>query len=356
MTHKEHFFIGTYASGPKDGIFRLTISPEHGGILDYKLLAEASAASYLILNARENRLYAVCESGSEDGAVRSYQITTDKAGTPELQLINEVASGGKGPCHLALSSDERFLVTANYGSGGAAVLPLRGDGGLDAPVQTIPHSGSGPNKQRQQGPHAHSVTFSPDGAYFFVCDLGTDSIEGYRLHGGNTETPAEHASRYKAAPGSGPRHFTFGKNGHYAYALNELSSDLIVFRYESEAGELTEIQTISALSPTYSGGNTAAAVRINPEGTLLYASNRGEDSIAVFSIDPQKRTLRDSGRFPSGGRTPRDFNFSRAWTYMVTANQDSDTVCLLAKEDGSPLYLRQLGTAEIHRPVCVCPF
>ncbi len=356
MTNKEYFFIGTYASGPGDGIFRLTISPEHGGILDTVLLAEASAATYVILNADKNRLYAACESGSERGSLQSYKIITGKKSGPELKLINEVSSGGQGPCHLALSADEGYLAAANYVSGGGAVLKLRPDGGLEGPEQTFQHSGSGPNKERQKGPHAHSVTFSPDGAYFFICDLGTDFIEGYRMQSRDKGRPAEPASRFKAAAGSGPRHFTFGTAGRRAYVLNELSSDIIVLNYDSDRGELTEIQTISALSPSFSGSSTAAAVRINPEGKFLYASNRGEDSIAVFSIDPQSGTLTDSGRFASGGRTPRDFNFSGGGNRLLTANQDSDTVCILAKDDGGPLYSRQLDSAEIHRPVCVCPY
>ena len=199
-----------------------------------------------------------------------------------------------------------MLIVANYGSGSVASFPIEADGRLGELKSLMQHSGSSANPRRQRGPHAHGVFLSPDNRFVFVPDLGLDQIRSYKINPATAELIPNEPAFAAVKPGSGPRHFAFHPNGKFAYSLHEMGSMVTAFSYNTSAGTLTELQTISTLPPDFKGENNSAEIEVDSKGRFLYASNRGHDSITQFAIDP-KGTLRVVGNTPTGGNIPRNF-------------------------------------------------
>src|SRR5262249_9666683 len=159
-----------------------------------------------------------------------------------------------------------------------------------------------------------------------AADLGLDKVLVYKLGAKGALTPNDPPAA-TLPPGSGPRHLAFSPNGHFVYLADEMKSNLTVFSWDATHGTLKELQTISILPADYTGtGNSAAEVQVHPSGKFVYASNRGHDSIAIFSADPQTGKLTLVGHQPTEGKTPRNFGIDPTGSYLLAANQQSDSV------------------------------
>jgi len=317
------------------------------------LAAEAEHPSFLELDFKRRLLFAVNElnefEGKPTGAVSAFSI--DRA-TGKLTLLNQRASMGAGPCHLTLDKEGRRLLVANYGGGNLAVLPVGPDGRLGEAVDVVQHSGRSVHPERQKGPHAHGVTLDPANRFAFVCDLGLDKILAYRYDAQRGKlSPAEPAFAAVKA-GSGPRHMVFRPDGRFAYVINELTSTVTVFRYDPEAGVLAEVETVSTLPPYFDGPNTGAEIGVHPTGKYLYVSNRGHNSVVLFSVDADQGTLTYVEEQGTGGSKPRHFGIQPSAKHLVIANQDSDTL-LACRIDAGNGRLKPSGIfASAPSPVC----
>jgi 6-phosphogluconolactonase len=180
--------------------------------------------------------------------------------------------------------------------------------------------------QRQDGPHAHCVAISPDDHFALVADLGLDEVLIYRLNAATARMEANNPQFVKVAPGSGPRHLAFHPNGRFLYLINEMGSSIITFAYDAPAGTLSELQTVSTLPKDFKGQNDDAEIQVHPSGKFVYGSNRGNDSIAVFAVDPKAGTLKLVEIVPSQGKTPRGFGIDPTGAYLIAANQNSDNM------------------------------
>jgi 6-phosphogluconolactonase len=239
---------------------------------------------------------------------------------------------------------------ANYGGGSVACLPIQDDGSLKAPSATIQHAGSGPDPNRQKNPHAHSINVDPANKYAFAADLGLDKVLIYKFDsaaGTLTENGAG-----TVPPGSGPRHFAFHPAGKYAYVINEMTSTVTAYAYDAEKGALKELQTLSTLVEPVKGNSTAEVV-VHPSGKFLYGSNRGHDSIAVFTIDQESGRLTAAGHTPTGGKTPRGFSVDPTGSYLLAGNQNSGTISVF-KIDQQTGALTAVGEPiAAPSPVCI---
>jgi 6-phosphogluconolactonase len=270
----------------------------------------------------------------------------------QLTRLNQVSSGGPGPCHLAIERTGRCVVVANYGGGSVAAYPLKDDGSLGDAASFVQHQGKSLNPQRQEGPHAHGVTFDPAGKLVFIPDLGLDKIMIYRIDGATAKLTPNDPPSVALKPGSGPRHFVFHPDGRAAYAINELASTVTVFGYDAKRGALTAQQTISTLPDGYSGPSTTAEIEVHPRGKFLYASNRGYDSIAVFAVN-RNGTLKLLDNVSTQGKTPRNFAIEPTGEWLWAANQGTDTLVLfrIDQKTGIPIAAGQV--LELGAPVCV---
>ncbi|NJM06386.1 lactonase family protein [Candidatus Gracilibacteria bacterium] len=320
-------FVGSYASADQPGIYAFSFDDEDGTL---KLLTQCDGIerpSFLALARANTLLFSVSEANG--GAV--WVCDLDR-GSGEITPRQQQPSGGDWPCHLATDNAGSAVFVANYGSGTAARLPLATDGSLGPMSGFVQHSGSGPNADRQEGPHAHSTTLTPDGRFAVVADLGIDRLMIYAI---DAHGALRFHSEAATAPGAGPRHAVFHPGGSMLYVANELDCTVSAYRYDAAAGTLNVLQILPTL-PDDAPETTVADIHIGPD-RRLYVSNRGHNSIAVYSIgDDGLLTL--LGIPSCGGDWPRNFAVAPDGRYVLVANQYSGEVVVLpVQQEGEPL-------------------
>ena len=349
-------FFGTYTGAKSKGIYVSRIDPATGRLTAPELAAESVNPSFLAVHPNRRFLYAVNElgeyNGKPGGAVSAFAIDA-RAG--KLTLLNQQSSGGGGPCHLVVDKAGRNVLVANYGGGSVAVLPIQEGGRLGEATAFIQHTGSSVNPRRQKEPHAHSINLDTANRFAFAADLGLDRILVYRFDAAKgTLTPNEPPFAI-VAPGAGPRHFAFHPRGRFAYVINEMQCTVTAFSYNARRGELVEVQTISTLpagqdmSPNFS----TAEVQAHPSGKFLYGSNRGHDSIIVFTIEPKTGKLTYVENQSTRGKTPRNFGIDPTGKFLLAANQGSDTVVGFRIDDKTGCLTPTGHVVEVGAPVCV---
>jgi 6-phosphogluconolactonase len=346
-------YVGTYTGPKSKGIYAYRYDPKTGQYTSMGVAAEIQNPSWLVTDPHHRFLYAVTEIGNDaktHATISSYSINPK---TGALKFLNKVDSGGGGACHLVVDQTGKTLFVANYGSGSVASFAIHADGSIGDRTGFDQQSGSSVNPQRQRGPHAHEVVLSPDNRFLFVPNLGSDKIMIYRIDAAKgTLTPNDPAS-VSVKAGLGPRHFTFDRNGKFAYLICEMGSTVVAFSYDAAKGSLTQIQAIATLPPDFSGENNSAEIHVDRSGRFLYASNRGNDSITVFRIDAGKGTLTKVQVAPTRGNIPRNFVIDPTGKYLLAANQKSDQIVLFAidPKDGQ---LKPTGqTLDVGAPVCI---
>jgi 6-phosphogluconolactonase len=348
-----YLYVGTYTGPNSKGIYAFRYDASQLALEPLGAVGEMPRPSFLALSPDRRFLYAVSELGNDgksEGYVYAFAI---ESATGKLAFLNRQPSGGGGACHLVVDKSGKFLLVANYGSGSAASFPLKPDGSIGDRISKIQFDGSGPNSARQRGPHAHAVVLSPDNRFLFVPDLGTDRVQILRFDSSNgslaRNTPAEVAVK----PGAGPRHFAFSPDGRFAYVLCEMGSLVVAFRYDSSTGRLTEIQSASTLPDGFAGENNSAEIVVDPDGRFLYASNRGHDSVAVFSIDRETGKLERIQIESTQGRTPRNFTIDPIGRHLLVADQDSNRIVLFNRDAQTGKLVFVAKTEDAPSPVCL---
>ena len=340
------FYIGTYTKpeGSK-GIYLQRLNLETGAMTPPELAAEVQNPTFLAFHPNGTHLYAAVETGS--GAVAGFSLNAEG----KLEKLNEQPSKGGGACHIAVDGKGRYALVANYGGGSVAALPIGKDGHLVAATGFAQHTGSSANPQRQKEPHAHSIYSDAEGKFVYACDLGTDQVLVYRLdQGQGTLTPHEPAFA-KLAPGSGPRHLALHERG-FAYVINELLNTVTTFQHDAAAGTLKEIQTIPTLPEGFTGQNSTAEIFIHPNGKFVYGSNRGHDSIVVYSIGENGHlTLVD--HTSTQGKHPRNFAIDPSGKFLLVANQNTDNIVSFRIDSATGKLTPTGHTAQLGAPVCI---
>ena len=319
-------YVGTYTNHGSKGIYAFRLDSATGELTSLGLAAETAEPSFLAVDSSGRFLYAANETanynGQPTGAVSAFAIDPK---TGKLSFLNKVSSRGEDPAHVALDRTDRYALVSNYTGGSAAVFPVLKDGRLGEASWFVQHQGSSVNPERQKGPHAHAIALSPDNRFAVVADLGLDQLLVYGFDAAKGTLGAK-PQIVTASPGAGPRHLVFSSDSRFLYAINELQSTVATYSYDSATGALHELQTISTLPKGFSGSNTAAEIEIHPSGRFLFASNRGDDSIAVFAIDSLTGTLTQVETHATGGKTPRNFAIDPAGSWLLAANQDSEDI------------------------------
>ncbi len=353
---KLRIYVGTYTSpqtGSK-GIYLFELDTQTEALEARGLVSEVASPSFLAVHPHRRFLYAVGEimefQGKKAGAVSAFLINHD---TGKLTLLNQQPSGGQGPCHVTVEPGGKCVLVANYTSGTVAALPIDNNGRLEAPKSVIQHQGSGPNTRRQASPHAHSINVDPAGRFALAPDLGADKVFIYRFDASAGTLVANDPPAAKPAPGSGPRHFAFHPAGRFAYVINELASTVTAFTYDAAHGALSEIQTISTLPAGFSEPSFTADIHVHPSGKFLYGSNRGHDSLAIFSIDRETGRLTPIGHQSTRGKWPRNFAIDPSGRWLLAANQNSNSLVLFRIDPQTGLLTPTGTIAEVPSPSCV---
>lgn len=337
-------YVGTYTNGDSKGIYRFQVDPVSGQVDHVKAVAEIGGPTYLTISQNNDYLYSVAKVG-EDGGVAAYSINEEH----DLTLINHQVEAGSPPCHVSLDGSSQYLFTANYHKGTADVFSINENGQLSKTLSTVQHEGNGPNEARQEKAHAHFAGITPDGNFLCVVDLGTDKIAMYKVEEGKLSLHKE----ITVKPGSGPRHIRFHPNGKTAYVNAELSSEVIVFEYDHDNGHLKEIQVLSTLPENFEEENTGGALHLSDDGRFLYASNRGHDSIALFTIDENTGQITLNSFTSTEGSHPRDFSIDPTGQFIFAANKDSNNIVQFSRNQETGELTKTGIELSIPNPVCV---
>ncbi len=346
------FYIGTYTSGESQGIYLSSLNLEDGSLAQPTLAAELENPSFLAINAAHDHLYAVGEvSNFKDkasGAVSAFAINED--GT--LKLLNQEATGGRGPCHILLGPDEKTALVANYGGGSFTSLPLTDDGKLKPAASVMQQVGSSIDKSRQQGPHAHGMYLVPGTKLALGVDLGVDKVMIYDVTD-EGELKTHDPAFIEITPGSGPRHLAINKSGDKIYVLNEMASTVDVFQFDPQTGKSQHLQKLSTLPKDFNGNNTTAEIFLHPNGKWLYCSNRGHNSLAVFHVDPETGKLTFVEHASSMGETPRSFQIAPQGKHLLIANQNSSNIVVYEINQENGTLTSNGHQIDVPNPCCI---
>ena len=312
--------------------------------------------SYLTVHPSNGCLYATSEVfGWNEGTVTAYRF--DRA-SGRLIYLNKQPTLGSMPAYCSIDRTGRFLLVANYAIGplddlpgkSVAVLPIRGDGGVDPAAASAAHSGSGPNRARQERSHAHCIMASPDNRTVVVADLGIDSLVSYRFDA-KTGTILPGAATGLAA-GAGPRHFAFHPDGTKAFVINELDSTIHALAYDAASGGFSVLDSVSALPGGDHVESHCASIQISPDGRFIYGANRGHNSIVIYEVDQASGKLTLVGLESTRGATPRDHVIDPTGRFLLVCNQDADRVVIF-RRDAATGRLSDTGKPiETGTPMC----
>ena len=348
-------YIGTYpeSTGSK-GIYAYRFDAATGALTSLDFQADTKNPSFLAADRGGRFLYAVNEigdyQGQHAGSVSAFAMDRSNG---KLTPLNTVSTKGSGPCHLMVDNTGKMLVVANYDGGSVAAFPIGADGKLGEASSFDQHTGKGANPERQEGPHAHCAVISPNNRFVFVADLGLDKIFAYRIDPATGKMTANDPPTTSVAAGAGPRHFAIHPNHRWAYAINEINNTITAFRYDNERGTLSETQSISTLPADFHGENTTAEIAVHPGGKFLYGSNRGHDSIAVYSIDQKSGKLTQVEDVPTQGKEPRNFAIDPLGNFLLAANQKSGNIVQFRIDRKTGKLTPTGATVNIPAPVAI---
>ena len=246
--------------------------------------------------------------------------------TGKLKFLGKVPTHGAHPCHLTVDKSGKYVVVVNYFGGTVESFPVKGDGQLGEAASVARHTGSSVNKERQEAPHPHGVKVSPDSRFAVVADLGIDKLMIHRFSLKDGSLTPNNPPSAELSAGAGPRHLAFSPNGKFVFTVNELNSTVSAFACDLSGGSLRLNQTISTLPKDFKGENSGAEIEVSPSGKVLYISNRGHNSIAVFSIDDTKGTLTPLEHVSTQGKTPRGFGIDPSGSHLIVGNQDTQNL------------------------------
>jgi 6-phosphogluconolactonase len=339
-------YIGTYGKG----VYAFRFDSASASVEPLGMVGAVVNPSWVTAGRDYKHLYAVSELDKVQGAIAAFGINRK---TGALTVLNSESSGGEAPCYAAVDHTGKVLIVANYVTGGVSSYPIERDGRIGRMASLMTAEGHGPNEARQEGPHAHEAVIAADNKRVYVPDLGLDHIRIYRLDPETAKLVPNDPPYVQEEGGSGPRHIVFSKNGKYAYLISEIKPVVTVLRHDETNGSLEVVQTAATLPRDFSGENTGAEIRLDPDGKFLYTSNRGADTIQVFAVDPANGTIRMIQTISTQGKTPRGFALDPTGQYLLVGNQASNNLVVMKIDRDSGKLIATGQTFDVPSPVDV---
>jgi 6-phosphogluconolactonase len=341
-------YVGTYTNKTDSkGIYEFRFDATTGKMSVPEVAADSRDPSWVAVHPNGRFLYAANEAGKAS-RVSAFAIEPESG---KLTLLNQLPALGEDPCHLSFDRTGKFLLVANYTSGNVAVFPILPDGKLGEHTALVEDQGAGgPNKERQEGPHAHWIAASEHNRSVYVADLGLDRVLVYKFDPAKG-TLGPSATPWEAKPGTGPRHIAGSRDGKFLYVLGELESTVTVLA--NEGGPPRLLQTLPMLPAGFTARNDAAEIAIHPSGKFLYASNRGHDSIVAYAINPHRGTLTQVEDVPTGGKEPRHFAIDPTGKFLLAENQLSDSIVEFRIDPRTGKLTPTGETLNLPSPVCI---
>ncbi len=338
-------YVGTYG----EGIHAYRYDAASGKLESLGMVGKVVNPSFLAADRSYKYLYAASEvEGNTPGAVAGFAINRS---TGALTALNSRSAEGLAPCHLAVDHTGKMLLAANYTSGSVPVYPIESDGSIGALSGLMKATGSGPDKKRQEGPHAHETVFSPDNKFAYVPDLGLDEIRIYKVDAAHAKLTPNDPPVAKTDPGSGPRHIAISRDGKFAYVIHELIPQVAVFARDNAKGALTHLQTIPSVPDGFNKVSNPAEILIDHKGDYVYASNRFFGAIAVFKIDHATGKLTREQVIETGGEMPRGVELDPSGKLLFVGDQKQNKFTLFSVDQTTGQLTKTDRVFEVPSPV-----
>jgi 6-phosphogluconolactonase len=355
-TDPDRLYVGTYTDGTKsEGIYLVRMDRRSGELLQVGSINAGANPSFLSIHPNGRVLYGVNEL--ERGAVSAFSI--DK-GSGALTRLNEQPSEGGAPCYVSVDRRGQVVLVANYSGGNVALLPIEANGAL-APAHVVQHTGKGPNAERQEAPHAHCIIADPSNRFALAADLGADRVFVYRLDLEGQSLRHVAGGDAVMRPGAGPRHIAFHPTLPLVFVANELDSTVATLRFDSARGTLSPQSALSTLPAGWTGTNYPADIHVAgsancsvlPAPCSVYVSNRGHNSIAVFSVAESTGALALEQVVSTEGDWPRNFSLHPTGRWLLVANQRSDSIIVFGRDQKNGRLTPTTQKLKVPSPVCL---
>ncbi|MDP9280001.1 MAG: lactonase family protein [Gemmatimonadota bacterium] len=348
-------YVGTYTEGTRsEGVYLVRMDRSSGKLRRVGSVNAGANPSFLAIHPKGRVLYAVNEvekyKGKPTGAVSAFAIARD---TGALSRRNEHPSEGGAPCYVSVDRSGRVVLVANYVGGSVALLPIQADGALAPATSVVQHAGTGPNRERQGEPHAHCIVADPSNRFVLAADLGADRVFFYRLDLDAKSLRHVEGGDAVMRPGAGPRHIAFHPTLPLVFVANELDSTVATLRFDAERGALSPLDTRSTLPAGWTGTNYPADIHVAPSGRTLYVSNRGHNSIAVFSVAESTGALALDQVISTDGDWPRNFSLDPTGRWLLVANQRSDSIVVFRRDQKGGRLTPTRQRIALPSPVCL---
>jgi 6-phosphogluconolactonase len=348
-------YVGTYTEGGRrEGIYLVRMDTRSGSLRQVGAVDAGANPSFLAIHPNGRVLYAVNEvekyNGKTSGAVSAFAIAN---GTGALTKIDEQPSEGSAPCFVSVDRSGRVVLVANYFGGSVALLPIQSDGGLAPAAQVIQHTGRGPNAERQEAPHAHCIVPDPSNRFALAVDLGADRVFVYRLDLDGKSLRRVEGGDAVMRTGAGPRHIAFHPKLPLVFVANELDSTVATLRFDAERGTLSPLGVHSTVPVGWSGTNYPADIHVAPSGRALYVSNRGHNSLAVFSVTESTGALALDQVISTEGDWPRNFSLDPTGRWLLVGNQRSNSIVVFSRDQESGRLTLTNQRLALPSPVCL---
>jgi 6-phosphogluconolactonase len=348
-------YVGTYTEDTKsDGIYIVRMDPRSGKLRRVGVVNAGANPSFLAIHPNGRVLYAVNEvdkyKGKATGALSAFAIATN---TGDLTRRDEQLSEGAAPCFVSVDHSGRVVFVANYNGGSIALLPVEADGSLAPASHVVHHTGKGPNAERQEAAHAHCIVADPSNRFVLAADLGVDRVFVYRLDLEGKSLRHVDGGDAVMRPGAGPRHIAFHPTLPLVFVANELDSTVATLRFDAERGALSLADASSTLPAGWTGTNYPADIHIAPSGRTLYVSNRGHNSLAVFSVAKTTGALALEQVVSTDGDWPRNFTLDPTGRWLLVANQRSDSIVVFGRDQENGRLTPTRERIALPSPVCL---
>ena len=345
-------YIGTYTGEASKGIYAFKFDDSSGALTPIGLVAETPSPSFIIASADGRFVFAVNEldkyEGAAGGSVTSFAV--DKA-TSKLTQLSVQATKGASPCHLALDRTGRYLAVANYSGGNYSLLPVGSDGKLGPAVSVVQGDAPAADTSRPVKRNGHAVWFSADNKFLMASDLGLDRILVFQFDASTGKLTPNQPPGVSLPPGSGPRHFAVHPNGRWVFSITEKAGTIATLSWDAKAGTLKPMGTVST-TPAGVKTDSTAEIAVHPSGRFVYGSNRGHDSIAVFSVGTDG-ALTPVEFESTRGQTPRNFALDPSGRWLIAANQRSSTLAVFSIDQKTGALSPISPLTTVGSPVCV---
>lgn len=339
-------YVGSYTDGDAGGkgIYAARFDSESGALTPIGPVATTINPAYLTGSKDGRFLYAVnwqtpAVADNKPDTITAFSVDRK---TGALSQLNQVSAGGALPNEALVDPSGKVLIAANYGSGvrdkhnaGIAGMKILPDGKLSEPFYVDIHpndaiatpptpraGGRGGDPMANFGAHTHGIAFSTDNKYLFIADLGLDRVYTYNFDAAKPAISQANPPFVHVSANAGPRRLVVSPDGKFLYCNHQDDGKVSVFQIGA-GGALKEIQLIGTEPDDYTGRAGTAEIVIDRPGKFLYVSNRGNDTIAVYSIDAATGMLKRLENVASIGKSPRNMTLDPTGNFIFVANQSS---------------------------------